>query len=78
MNVDIINGSTARWWLVIVLSITLFALVIGCWGLLKTSWVSIPINDTIFEYVKTVRLTDLIRSSRNCLRVMMVQPLPKG
>lgn len=42
MNVDIVNGSTARWWVVVVLSVALFAMVIATWRLMKSSRVSKP------------------------------------
>lgn len=42
MNVDLVNGSTARWWVVVVLSVALFVLVIATWGLMKSPVVSTP------------------------------------
>lgn len=48
MNVDIVNGSSARWWVVVVLSVALFAMVIATWRLMKSSRVS-NANETIPE-----------------------------
>lgn len=44
---DIVNGSTARWWVVVVLSVALFALVIATWGFMKSTLVrTLPAYDT--------------------------------
>lgn len=37
---DIVNDSPARWWVVVVLSVALFAMVIATWRLMKSSHVS--------------------------------------